>query len=94
MRQDKRPEYFIPEKEIAKTPVFVSDPKANNAAKKSAETAQNSAEFMKSPRFQKIYEEYHNDVLQMKKTGKLPVNQKLKDDLSKMSGDERFEVID
>jgi len=129
-RKEKRPEYFIPEKEIAKTPVFVGEPlqrrksspdtvahisaKYNNVPAK--KTINNAIQYMDTaenkivsgqnnkdktppvgmefPRFQKVYDEYHQDILVMKKRGYLPVNQKLKEDLDKMSGDERFLVTD
>lgn len=105
-RQERRPDYFIPEKEIVKTPVFFVQPmpqkktsadtiahiEANKNLPATSKTTPPVG--MKEPRFQKIYKEYHNDVLTMKKTGFLPVNERLRDDLKKMSGDERFEVID
>ena len=127
-RQEKRPDYFIPEKEIVKTPVFVvdgprrdkasSDTVAHISAKKNnniANRAENMMQYtktevndsnkisnngekpsaeMKNPRFQTVYDEYHNEILIMKKKGHLPENERLKDDLNKMSGDERFEVVD
>jgi len=105
-RQEKRPDYFIPEREIVKTPVFFTQPMpqktvssgmaAHTGANKNSSTTNKKTPpvGMKEPRFQKIYKEYHNDVLTMKRTGFLPVNEKLRDDLKKMSGDERFEVGD
>lgn len=119
-RQEQRPEYFIPEREIVKAPSVVVEPqrsknsseaithisantgkpqKSENPSKTTAHISpqtdkSQTASNMKVPHFQKKYDEYHKDILTLQKTRRLPANQKLKDDLSKMSGNERFEVGD
>lgn len=125
-RQEQRPDYFIPEKEIVKTPVFVVEPQRpnnvsaetiahisakDNSVKKIPQrqimTTDQNQEIgaartqedtrgtkMKIPHFQKKYDEYHKDILTMKNSKRLPSNPQLKEDLSKMSGEERFEVPD
>ena len=126
VRQEQRPDYFIPEKEIVKTPAFVVEPQRpnngsaetiahisakDNSVKKIPQrqimTTDQNQEIgaartqedtrgtkMKIPHFQKKYDEYHKDILTMKNSKRLPSNPQLKEDLSKMSGEERFEVPD
>ena len=129
VRTEKKPDFFIPEKEISKPSYFVketkrferasSDTVAHISSRNGAEQANDAPvsfspaayknrpkinnnkkqnapedEGLEIPHFQKKYDEYHEDILKMKKTGRLPTNKTLENDLKKMSGEKRFEVSD
>ena len=125
-RQEKRPEFFVPESAFTRqeklpeikiqnhasrksTNNHITKPvkeKISNSQKSSTANSKQKAQDMynrasksftqqqfrkmqKTPEYQKKYDEYFEDINQLKRTGYLPANPSLQKDLLKMDGSEK-----
>jgi len=92
-RQEKVPSFYVPQKDL---PQHLSASKKNETFEKTNDTKaieeKSISEETPVATFQKKYDVYHNNIIILQETGRLPKDQELDETLAKANSNDHFVV--